>query len=247
MGRTSDPTAPRGNHMTTRNTTNRAHKLGALLLVTISMVLTLTVFSTPEASAHTAEKFTHDAVTRLGGSCPDDFVPNGLSNEIFGTTYIGCTPEDDYVPVGDDEELCAEAGRTFITEGHCTFDRSRPCDTRPDFTTPISGGQCLRVVLVQAEFAHDDHGVARSVTPVCVETQLVQDNAAGQSVGAQFGIDGRDYLITTGGNCSFNCVQGWDINCDGKLGDFCPSEYDLTKVGEVGLCMADKGIAPTVN
>ena len=77
----------------------------------------------------------------------------------------------------------------------------------------------------------------RSVTAVCVESQLVQEHAAGQNVGDLFTLDGTSYLIITGRSCSFNC--------DGKLGDFCPTEYDRAKVAGIGQCMAAKGIAPT--
>lgn len=83
----------------------------------------------------------------------------------------------------------------------------------------------------------------RLATPVCIESALVQThpNAAKLSVGSRFlgGADAIEYEIITGGSfCSFNCLNGFDINCDGVIGDFCPIELDLRKVADVGTCLA---------
>jgi len=226
--------------------TQRRGKAAIVILAACALLMSMTVLGAPDASAH-GGKFDHDDARFAEGGCDDDTVPNGRTGVLFGREIIGCTPAGDYVPVGDDQELCDEAAG-IMTEGYCTFDRARPCGDRPDFITPISNGMCLRVALVLAEFAHTDHVQARSVSPVCVESDFVQNNAFSESVGAQFGVDGRDYLIVSGNSsCTFNCVDGWDINCDGKLGDFCASEYDLTKVAGVGGCLEAMDIAPTVD
>ena len=35
---------------------------------------------------------------------------------------------------------------------------------------------------------------------------------------------------------TFNCVDGFDANCDGELGDFCPTELNLNVLSDVAKC-----------
>jgi hypothetical protein len=76
----------------------------------------------------------------------------------------------------------------------------------------------------------------------------VQTDAAAASlrVGNTFrGSDGVRYLVVTGeASCSFNCDMGADANCDNVLGDYCPVELDLSKVRDVGVCLAALTPAP---
>lgn len=223
----------KGNHMTTRrDTQRRSARLGALLLITVAMLTAVTVFTTPEASAHSG-KFEHDDIV-IGDSCRETHIPNGLQDDNF----IGCTPTG-YVPIGSDVALCQETDDFFVDDW-CTYDQARVCSSSRSsigFNQPIRGGMCVRPALVLEKFAPGSGAALRSVTAVCVESQLVQEHAAGQNVGDLFTLDGTSYLIITGRSCSFNC--------DGKLGDFCPTEYDRAKVAGIGQCMAAKGIAPT--
>lgn len=79
-------------------------------------------------------------------------------------------------------------------------------------------------------------------TPACIESSTVQDDpaAAGLQVGNSFtGKDGVRYLIHTGGpTCKFNCESGFDINCDGKIGDICPGDFDRYKVEDARTCLS---------
>jgi hypothetical protein len=85
-------------------------------------------------------------------------------------------------------------------------------------------------------------GIPASGIPICIESTFVQtDPAAGDlGVGDRFtGSDNITYLIATGApSCTLNCVDGFDINCDGILGDFCPVELDLNRVAAVAECLA---------
>ena len=85
---------------------------------------------------------------------------------------------------------------------------------------------------------------ARSVprTPVCIESDVVQGDPAATllSVGDVFPGPGEsEYVIVSGdqNNCSFACLDGWDTNCDGRIGDFCPAEYNRSTVFGVWQCL----------
>ena len=64
------------------------------------------------------------------------------------------------------------------------------------------------------------YGYVEPAVPVCVEDEWVQTDPALASAGV--GAEDRDngvlYRVTTGAGCSFNCLDRFDINCDGKLG-----------------------------
>lgn len=86
----------------------------------------------------------------------------------------------------------------------------------------------------------------RATTPVCIETDLVQAQNPSLKTSNIFRDNDTVYLIISSGpTCEFNCYNGWDINCDGKLGDFCPSGLNLNLVGDVGKCLASIGTSPT--
>lgn len=100
------------------------------------------------------------------------------------------------------------------------------------------------------EKTEDEKGATLVSVPVCVEHAAVQDNAdaATLAVGDGFyGADGVLYRIVTGeaNGCSFGCVGGWDANCDGRIGDFCRSEYDRFTVFGVWQCM--RQMAPSIS
>ena len=57
-------------------------------------------------------------------------------------------------------------------------------------------------------------------------------------VGSTFrGVEGTLYVVATGGDCTFGCVDGFDANCDGKLGDYCASELDRHRAADVATCL----------
>ena len=49
-------------------------------------------------------------------------------------------------------------------------------------------------------------------------------------------VDQIEYSSTGAPTCTFNCLDGFDINCDGKIGDFCPVELDRELVDNVQAC-----------
>ena len=109
----------------------------------------------------------------------------------------------------------------------------------------IGFGGCLVPLLVPG--AAQSVGSGSAGVPVCIESELVQrsSTAAGLSVGGTFHEGGVRYLIATGApTCQFHCADGFDTNCDGKLGDYCPTGLDLRTVRDVGLCLASLAPAP---
>lgn len=82
-------------------------------------------------------------------------------------------------------------------------------------------------------------------TALCIENDLVQANAQGQRVGNVFTGPPDRILIATGApSCSYNCLDGFDVNCDGKIGDFCPVELDREAVADVQPCLDALNPAP---
>lgn len=224
-------------------------KIIGILMAALSMLLTATVVSTPDAEAHAVGgSFTH-AQSMFGTTCPSGSTPSGPIIEQFGRPVISCAP-DGYTPVGTDAELCSEAPGARQVEGVCSYDRAVSCGTRGGFTYPVASGLCVRptLILISELDAHLAEKAAEAAknnplilgTQICIEDERVQENAQGLKVGNRFLSDGVSYEIVTGGSyCSFNCENGYDVNCDGKLGDFCPAEYDLSKVTDVGLCLSE--------
>ena len=84
--------------------------------------------------------------------------------------------------------------------------------------------------------------ITASGTPVCIESALVQSDPAAASLGVGNNFTGTDdnvfYRIISGApTCSFNCLDGFDANCDGKLGDVCPVELNLSSVKGAKACL----------
>lgn len=80
----------------------------------------------------------------------------------------------------------------------------------------------------------------QAAIPTCANSPLVQadDSLATATIGSSF----RDSagilrLLIVGQACGFGCSGGFDVNCDGKIGDFCNSDFDLTVVSGVGKCV----------
>lgn len=88
-----------------------------------------------------------------------------------------------------------------------------------------------------------EQGDSVPTMPVCIEHAMVQDNpdAAGLAVGDTFAAaaGGGTYVIVAGdiNGCSFGCIDGWDANCDGRIGDFCLSEHNRFTVFGVWQCL----------
>lgn len=77
--------------------------------------------------------------------------------------------------------------------------------------------------------------------PVCIESDMIQtlENAAHMRVNGELTADAYvTYFIQSGAGCTFNCEMGFDVNCDGKLGDYCPVEIDRDSVTGAGECIA---------
>ena len=74
---------------------------------------------------------------------------------------------------------------------------------------------------------------------ICIEDGRVADLAPDGSVGTSFiGDSGVHYLIHAGGpTCQVNCHDGFDFNCDDRLGDFCDAGIDLNTVAGVHECI----------
>ena len=90
--------------------------------------------------------------------------------------------------------------------------------------------------------SEEEPGKIVVAVPVCIEHTMVQDDADAVNLGVGdgfYGDDGDLYRIVAGdaNGCSFGCVDGWDANCDGRLGDFCPAEYNRFTVFGVWQCM----------
>ncbi len=219
-------------------------KVIGVTMAVLSMLLGAAVLTSPKAEAHAVGgSFTHDTIER-GTSCPSGFSSLGTS-VIFGQSYTGCHPNG-YSPVGTDAELCSEAPGAIQVEGVCTYDRARECGERPDFHYQTPSGLCVRPTLILDSELAEHLAEKKALEPksldlatlVCIEDDRVQANAQGLAIGDRFNNENVTYEIVTGGSfCSFNCSGGFDVNCDGKLGDFCAAEYDLTRVADVGLCL----------
>lgn len=105
---------------------------------------------------------------------------------------------------------------------------------------------CYSQVTV-VDSTHQNPGATASIglaTPVlreaCIESDLVGEGASPDArVGDVFtSSTGSEYVIVSGEGCSFNCVDGFDANCDGKLGDYCLSEIDIGRVDGAAECVA---------
>jgi len=209
------------------------------LIVAASMALAVAVLAASPVQAHDG-KFEH-ADAFQGNVCPPGYSSTGLQ---LGN-QIGCML-DGYSPVGSNVALCDEAEFGVLYFGTCTFDLPRPCATNVLYTFEIGNGDCLRPALVLDQFVAPAGGINRFLRPVCVEDDIVQTYAMSQSVGDRFNNgQGFDFLIMTGRSCTFNCIHGWDINCDGKIGDFCNADYDRNTVAGLSMCLADMNAEAT--
>jgi len=110
----------------------------------------------------------------------------------------------------------------------------------------LAAGLSMILVVVMAAPATSDAQLGSDTIfgtdVVCIGGATVQGDpaAASMSVGNVYeGTDGSRHLITTGAPlCSFNCADGFDANCDGVRGDYCPPGLDLSRVSDVGTCLA---------
>ena len=215
-------------------------------LVAAAMLLAgLMLAATPDVGAHTpGESYTHDSV--IATDCSN--IPGWSTIGTSGGSFI-CRPTG-YVPLGNAPAECATVGfGARMVQGVCSFSADeRPCGTvlfTRYYGVPTSGGLCVWGVLHVPDVvpAATNTGLPYA-TQICVEDDLVQKHAQGLSVGARFFHDSVEYEIVTGGTfCSFNCAGGYDINCDGKLGDFCAIELDLSKVSDVATCLDSSAFA----
>ena len=102
-----------------------------------------------------------------------------------------------------------------------------------------SGSVAFRTGSVGCSFFTDGSGPFLGMTALCLEDEYVQANAAGHRVGDVVTGGPDRVLIATGApSCQYNCIDGFDINCDGVIGDFCAPELDRELVDNVQLCLA---------
>lgn len=98
------------------------------------------------------------------------------------------------------------------------------------------------MVAPQTSDAQPGSGLIFATDAKCIASDTVQGDPAAASMGVgnvYEGSDGSRHLITTGGpSCKFNCAMGFDINCDGVRGDYCPPGLNLSRVSDVGKCIA---------
>lgn len=99
------------------------------------------------------------------------------------------------------------------------------------------------VMAFSAPAAQAQGGEPMFFPSACIESTHVLDDPAaqGEGVGATFinSVTGWEYFINSGGpTCSINCMNGWDFNCDGKIGDFCPVEFNRDRVSGAAACLA---------
>lgn len=208
-------------------------KFGVGALV-VSLFLAVGVMASPTADAQPAYEGLQWAPA--GQSCPAGFT------QVSSNAVVKWCHPDGYSRVITSQAECASTGVT---------DSTLPCwwnayglgagDTclAPGAERIFQGA---RVCAGQVFGLGGVSGISEQLQPVCIEDDLVQNNpaAAGLSVGDTFiGDKSVQYLIHTGGpSCSFNCHAGFDVNCDGKLGDYCSVELDRKKVKDAGICLA---------
>lgn len=92
---------------------------------------------------------------------------------------------------------------------------------------------------IEASIDQPAASVVEQATPICINDEkvlndpLLQDSALGQ----RYFDSGVLYVLISGDACGFDCVSGFDVNCDGELGDYCPSETPRTTVSGVKECL----------
>jgi len=118
----------------------------------------------------------------------------------------------------------------------------------------VTGGTVVSVASAEEIFsaiddALDDDDDATSAfieyrVPTCINSTLVQNDPAlaATALGYPFRDSGGvQRVLVSGESCNFDCSGGFDINCDGELGDFCNSDFDRTTVRGVGQCLEQLG------
>jgi len=96
----------------------------------------------------------------------------------------------------------------------------------------------------------NDHVGSSRPTPVCLESEIASQRAMVDPViraGSDFYRDATaDFYVIAGVGCKINCHDGFDFNCDGKLGDFCPVQYDRHSVNGAAACLEALGLVIVV-
>lgn len=197
----------------------------------------------PEVSTHYA----------TNGACPAGTHDAGAGYEGWGWARF-CRPNG-FAPILDLPTCYAAfmAGQPFpvywIGAGETGV-----CHDGGAARIDLVGGTCPAPLLLQTGF-HPQGGpgtwcvmpllqrvnvTPAGAQPICIEDDLVQDNAEVRlgGVGTMFdGPGGARYVITAGDGCNFGCLDGFDANCDGRIGDYCPIEHDRTTVLGVLECL----------
>ncbi|MEM7095421.1 MAG: hypothetical protein AAF567_20640 [Actinomycetota bacterium] len=105
----------------------------------------------------------------------------------------------------------------------------------------------LTMVTDDSASAQDRRSRPKPYAYSCVNSSLVQGHAdaATLKVGSVFDVGITRYRVIDGAQCSYNCSEGNDMNCDGKFGDYCPSGLNPRAASSVSACLASSAAPAT--
>jgi len=219
-------------------------KTSASVALIAGLFLALLTLAAPQAHAQTVTYA--PGLASPAGSCPGGYTEHGPAiTPSFGFNW--CTPIGHRSPVTNAAECTAAGvGLGFMDAGFCIGDgivlsSGETCNAPGiEITSDFVG---IGQVCILPVYSSVGAGI-RASTPACIESSVVQDNAAKTlGVGSNFVSEGTVYHIITGSaTCEFNCHRGFDANCDDRLGDYCSVELNLSIVGDVGKCLEALGI-----
>ena len=241
---------------TNSHQTPTAHRLGTVLVV-IAMMFTALALGQPSADASELE-FARDEVMRFGESCPAGTRDVGRTDNPLRRLAV-CRP-DGFVPIASptySSDTCGQARAAGVFGVWVEGDPVSVCLTGWSAPVPEAGCWAARIettirnwdnelitVCATPVLVKNAAPPATAVTPltaICVNDDVLlnDDDAADFEVGTIFtAANGRDYLVTSGAWCGYGCIDGFDMNCDGKLFDMCPSEFNFRSVSGAKSCLA---------
>lgn len=200
--------------------------------------------------ATTINSFTTDAATDIANAL------RSVANDFGGTTGRKSVIllSDGLDNCGGDPCATASAliaaGIDIIVNAIGIGTAGTAAETQLACIASVTGGTVVSVESADDLFdALDDaisggatSAVVRSTGTVCINSTIVQSNPDIQSlsVGDTYTDGtGNQLLLISGETCGYDCNDGFDMNCDGILGDFCASNRGRTTVAGAGECTAD--------
>lgn len=234
---------------------NHRSKTVVLLLAAVSLLLSLSVTSAPTAEAQAPVVYDAPFNVGPGGACPAGtaFIGTVDASPFPASIDGNYCQQHGFSPIQSEPSCLASPGGVWFGvaggAGTCAIGGwSAP-------PSPASGADCqapfvfgfgtapgapgpANWCLIQLYSNEGGALITSAGAPVCIESQFVMDYAGDGQVGTQFEAGGQRYLIHYGPpTCKVNCEDGFDFNCDGKLGDYCPVELDLNTVAGVKACI----------